>query len=180
MIKLRGLNLYLAALERHDCKKICEDNEYDFNNPVEPTLFGWSVEKADWWFDEIQRLLESDVNIRLGIFLNSGEVIGDVALQNICRTNRCCSLGMGIAKIQNRGKGYGTEALALILSYGFGNVGMERMTAGTLEINLPAQKVLERLGFTLEGREREAVYFRGQKYDRLNYGLLVNEWRSKL
>ncbi|MCL2507930.1 MAG: GNAT family N-acetyltransferase [Oscillospiraceae bacterium] len=176
MIKLQGKDIYLAALERKDCKKICEDDEYDFDNPVETTLFGWSVENSDEWFDEIQRLLKSGVNIRVGIFLNDGTVIGDVALQSIDRVNRSCSLGMGMAKIENRGKGYGTQALRLILEYGFNNQGFERITANTMEINIPAQKVLEKLGFILEGRERKAAYFRGEKLDNLNYSLLIDEY----
>jgi len=178
MLKLQGNNVYLAALERHDCRKLYEDDEYDFNNPTESILFGGSVERADEWYDEIQKLLQENVNIRLGIFLNDGTVIGDVALQNIDDKNRSCSIGIGIAKIENRGKGYGTEAIKLILEYGVFNVGMERITADTLEINIPSQRALEKLGFVLEGRARKAVYFRGKKYDMLNYSLLVEEWRT--
>ncbi|MCL2059391.1 MAG: GNAT family N-acetyltransferase [Oscillospiraceae bacterium] len=101
--------------------------------------------------------------------------MGDVALQSLDSKNRCCSIGMGIAKIENRNKGYGKQAVTLILEYGFKNVGMERITANTLEINIPAQKSLEGLGFALEGRERKAVYFGGKRYDRLIYGLLAEE-----
>ena len=179
MIKLQGKNIYLAALERQDCRKLCEDNEYDFINPTEPTLFGYSVENSDEWYTDIQRLLKENVNVRLGIFLNNGTVIGDVALQGIDDRNRSCDIGMGFAKIESRGKGYGAEALRLIMGYGFNNLGMERMTANTLEINIPAQKVLEKLGFTLEGRARKAVYFGGKRLDNLLYGLLVDEWRSR-
>ena len=179
MLKLQGENIYLAALERQDCKKICEDNEYDFANPTEPTLFGWSVENYNEWYEEIQKLLKENVNIRLGIFMNDGTVIGDVALQSIDNKNRSCSVGIGIAKMENRGKGYGTEAIKLILDYGFFNVGMERITADTLEINLPAQKAIEKLGFVLEGRARNAIYFRGKQYDELHYSLLVHEWREQ-
>ena len=176
MIKLLGKEIYLAALERNDCKRIYDDNEYDFDNPVEATLFGWSAENADEWYGEIQRLLKSDVNIRLGIFLNDGTVIGDVALQSIDRVNRSCSLGIGIAKIDNRGKGYGSQALRLILKYGFCNQGFERITANTMEINVPARKVLEKLGFVLEGRGRKAAYFMGKRIDELNYSLLIDEY----
>jgi len=172
MIKLQGENLYLAVLERNDCKKLYEDFEYDFDNPVEPLYIGQSVEKSDEWFDEIQKL-QGKENIRLGIFLNDGTVIGDVALQSIDEKNRSCSVGMGMAKIETRNKGYGKEALKLILDYGFNNFGMERITANTLEINISAQKSLEKSGFILEGRERKAVYFGGKRYDRLNYGLLI-------
>ena len=131
---------------------------------------------------DIKQALKSDVNIRLGIFLNSGTVIGDVALQSIDRANRSCSLGtglIGIAKFENHGKGYGTQALCLIMEYAFGNLGLERITASTMEINIPAQKVLEKLGFILEGRERKAVYFRGRKYDNLNFGMLADEYIGK-
>jgi len=180
VIKLQGKGIYLSALERNDCKKICADNEYDFDNPVESTLFGWSVENADEWFDEIQRLLKADVNIRLGIFLNDGSVVGDIALQSIDRINRSCSIGISLAKIENRGKGYGTEALRLILAYGFNHQGFERITAGTMEINVPAQKMLEKQGFILEGRERKAAYFMGKRFDNLNYSLLVDEYNRRV
>jgi len=79
MIKLQGKNIYLAALERSDCEKICADNEYDFSNPCEPTLFGYSVENYNEWYEEIQRLLKENANVRVGIFLADGTVIGDGA-----------------------------------------------------------------------------------------------------
>lgn len=176
MIKLQGNNIYLAALERQDCAKLYNDTEYDFKNSMESILFGYSIETSDDWYNEIQKLLRENINIRLGIFLNSGEVIGDVALQGIDHKNRSCSVGINIAKIENRNKGYGTEAIKLIIDYGFGNIGLERITAETLEINIAAQKALEKLGFTLEGQARKAIYFKGRRYDKMHYGLLVSEW----
>jgi len=174
VVKLQGSDVYLGVLERKDCKKLFEDFEYDFDNPAEPLNIGHSVEKSDEWFDEIQKV-QGKENVRLGIFLKDGTVIGDVALQNIDSQNRSCSIGMGIAKIQNRNRGYGKQAVKLLLEYAFCNFGMERITANTLEINISAQKSLEGLGFLLEGRERKAIYFGGKRYDRLNYGLLSEE-----
>jgi len=178
MLKLQSENIYLAVLERKDCKKLYEDFEYDFENPAEPLYIGYSVEKSDEWFDEIQKM-QGNENVRLGIFLNDGTVIGDVALQGIDNMNRVCSVGMGMAKLKNRNKGYGKQAVKLILEYGFNNMGMERITANTLEINISAQKSLEGVGFVLEGRERKAVYFGGKRYDKLNYGLLVDEYNKE-
>lgn len=175
MIKLQGNRIYLAALERADCKKLYEDWEYDFEHPAEPLHIGQSMEKSDEWFDEIQKK-QYDVHVRLGIFLHDGTVIGNVALQDIDRENRLCSLGMDIAKLSLRGKGYGKEAIRLLLEFGFRNMGLERVTANTLAINIPAQKCLEGLGFVLEGRERKAEYFGGKKYDRLRYALLAEEF----
>lgn len=174
-MKLEGQHIYLAMLERKDCKTLWNDFEYDFDCPAEEFNIGHSDEKADGWFDEIQRL-QGNQNVRLGMFLNDGTVIGDVALQDIDRVNRKCSVGIGIAKIENRRKGYGREAVMLMLDYGFRFLGMERISANTLEINISAQKSLEHCGFILEGRERKAVYLNGNKYDRLCYAILKEEY----
>lgn len=177
-MQLQGKNIYLAALEREDCRKLWRDTEYDFEHPTEEFNIGLSAEGADEWFEEIKKC-QGNRYVRLGIFLNDGTVIGDVALQDIDRKNRKCSLGMGIAKIENRAKGYGREAAGLMLAYGFRYLGMERISANTLEMNVGAQKVLESCGFTLEGRERKAVYLNGEKYDRLGYGMLREEYMEK-
>jgi RimJ/RimL family protein N-acetyltransferase len=176
MLKISGDNIYLATLEKEHCKKLWDDFEYDFKALTEPLNIGHSNTKADVWFDEIQRD-QGDKHIRLGVFLIDGTVIGDVALQDIDWKNRSCSIGLGIAKIEYRSKGYGTEAVKAIIEYGFGNLGLERMTANTLEQNLAAQRSLEKIGFVVEGRERKAVYFAGRKWDRLNYSLLREEFK---
>lgn len=176
-MKLQGKVIYLDTLEREDCRRIWKDTEYDFDNPTEDLNLGMSIEQADEWFAEIQKF-QGNRNVRLGIFFPDGTPIGDVALQNIDMRDRSCSIGLGIAKICNRGKGYGQQALALILQYGFCYVGMERITANTLEMNQGAQRALEKLGFTLEGRERKAVYMNGKRWDRLNYAILKEEYRQ--
>ncbi len=175
MLTLQGKDLYLSVLERNDCKKIWCDFEYDFEHPCEQLNMGYSDEKASEWFEEIQKD-QGKKHVRLGIFLNDGVPIGDIALQDIDQTNRSCSIGMGIAKLENRGKGYGQQAVRLLLQYGFHFFGMERITSSTLEHNIGAQKSLEKTGFLLEGRERKAVYLNGRKYDRLNYAMLKDEY----
>jgi RimJ/RimL family protein N-acetyltransferase len=175
MIKLQGEKIYLATMEREDCKKVWEDTEYDFDNPTEPFIVGQSSANADAWFDEIQKI-QGKENIRLGIFLNDGTVIGDIALQGLDWQNRSCSIGYGLTKLEYRRKGYTTDALKVILEYGFCHLGFERISASTQENNIGSQKVLEKCGFTLEGRERKAKYFTGKRHDRLIYGLLVEEY----
>lgn len=107
-MKLQGTDIYLDTLEREDCKKIWCAFEYDFENPCEELLLGNSIEKADEWFEDIQKK-QGNTNVRLGIFLNDKTVIGDVALQDIDYKNRCCSIGMGIQRIEHRSKGYGQQ-----------------------------------------------------------------------
>ena len=174
-MKLQETDIYLTTLSREDCKTLWNDFEYDFDNPTEELNLGHSDEKAEVWFDEIQKL-QGNRHIRLGIFKNDGTVIGDVALQDIDKANRNCSVGMGMAKIENRSKGYGTQAVMLMLNYGFRYLGLERITANTLDLNIGAQKLLDKCGFVLEGRERKSVYLNSEMHDRLNYAILKEEF----
>jgi RimJ/RimL family protein N-acetyltransferase len=178
MVKLQGKNIYLGTLEREHCKILWDEFEYDFENVTEQLNIGHSIEKAEEWFEQIKKE-QGNSHIRLGIFLNNGKIIGDIALQDIDTKNRSCTIGMGIAKLEYRNKGYGKEAAKLLLEYGFNNYGLERIKASTLEINIPAQKSLEKLGFKLEGKERKAVYFGGKKYNKYIYGLLIEEYNKR-
>lgn len=179
MIKLQGEKIYLATLEREDCKRVWEDTEYDFGQLTEPFIVGRSSANADAWFNEIQKA-QGNTHIRLGIFLPEkdfdGAVIGDIALQDIDWQNRTCTLGYGLTKLDYRGKGYATDAAKIILRYGFCHLGFERISSSTQENNIGSQRVLEKCGFTLEGRERKAKYFAGKRHDRLIYGLLAEEY----
>jgi RimJ/RimL family protein N-acetyltransferase len=177
MLKLQGNDIYLAVMERKDCIRIWNDFEYDFDHPTEPLNIGHSEEKADQWFDDIQKN-QGDNAVRLGIFLNDGTIIGDIALQDIDKMNRKCSVGLGIAKTGNRSKGYGKQAVKLMLHYGFYYMGLERITANTLEINTAAQKSLEQTGFVLEGVERKAIFMNCNRYSRLNYAILKEDYQK--
>jgi len=165
-------------MEREDCKKVWEDIEYDLGQRMELFIVGRSSSNADGCFDDIQRQ-QGHTQIRLGIFLPNRMVIGDIALQDIDWRNRSCSLGYGLTKLEYRRKGYATDAAKTILQYGFCHLGLERISSSTQETNIGSQRVLEKCGFTLEGRERKAQYFAGKRYDRLMYGLLVEEYMER-
>lgn len=64
----------------------------------------------------------------------------------------------------------------LMLNYGFKYLGLERITANTLDVNIGTQKLLSRCGFTLEGRERKSVYLNSEMHDKLNYAILKEEF----
>lgn len=179
MLKLNGTNIYLAVLEKEHCRTLWDDFEYDFDAMTEPLHMGYSIIKADEWFEEIQRD-QGKKHIRLGVFLLDDTVIGDVALQDIDWKNRSCSIGLGIAKLEHRSKGYGKEAVNALLEYGIINLGLERITAATLEQNKGAQRSLEKCGFVKEGIERKAVYFAGRRWDRLNYAILREEFNCDI
>jgi RimJ/RimL family protein N-acetyltransferase len=100
-------------------------------------------------------------------------------LANINWRNRTATVGLSIALQADRGKGYGTDATVTLLRFGFKHLGLYRVTAAVAEYNSGAQRILEKCGFVQEGRERQAIYSGGRRWDRLVYGLLRTEFERK-
>jgi len=71
-----------------------------------------------------------------------------------------------------RGKGYGTEAIQLMVDYLFLTKDIVRIQAPTGTRNIPSQKALEMVGFTKEGTMRKSWYVRGEYRDMYLYSIL--------
>ena len=77
-----------------------------------------------------------------------------------------------------RGKGYGTEAVQLIVDYLFLSKDLARIQAGTDVRNKASQRVLEKVGFQREGTMRKCLFNRGELRDYYLYSILREEWKE--
>lgn len=107
-------------------------------------------------------------------------LIGFVALHTIEWNNATAMLSAGIGEPDYRGKGYGTEALCLLLNYAFSELNLFRVGLDVIATNDRAVHVYEKLGFQREGVMRSAVHRNGRRYDVLHMGLLREEWNPGL
>lgn len=105
-------------------------------------------------------------------------LIGFVVIHSIEWNNRCGQLAIGIGLAEHRNKGYGTEALHLILRYAFHEMNLDRVGLDVISYNAKGIRAYEKAGFQLEGRARSAVYRDGRRYDRLMMGILKPEWEA--
>lgn len=76
------------------------------------------------------------------------------------------------------GNGYATAGSGLILSYAFNELGLHRVDASTFDSNEASRRVLEKLGFTEEGRSRRKALVDGKWTDMVRFGLLSDEWEE--
>lgn len=60
----------------------------------------------------------------------------------------------------------------------FGTFNLYRLEAEVMEFNEPSIRLMESLGFKLEGRLREARYVDGKYWDILRYGILRREFEG--
>jgi RimJ/RimL family protein N-acetyltransferase len=88
---------------------------------------------------------------------------------------RAAKLGVAIRHSQ-WGHGYATDAARTLITFGFGQLGLHRISAAAGPDNAASIAVLKRLGMTYEGRIRDHVYTNGAWRDSLLYSLLSVEW----
>jgi RimJ/RimL family protein N-acetyltransferase len=87
--------------------------------------------------------------------------------------------GIVIGEKEFHGKGYGTEAMKLLIKYGFDTLNLNRIELETHEFNERAYKSYLKVGFKEEGRRRQAHYINGKYHDSSMMGILREEWEIK-
>jgi len=76
------------------------------------------------------------------------------------------------------GKGFMTEAMSAILTFGFNELGLHRVEAVIDIANERSKNLLFKLGFIYEGNLRQRYFFRGHFEDEHYFGLLKDEWHG--
>jgi ribosomal-protein-alanine N-acetyltransferase len=107
---------------------------------------------------------------------HEGRVVGRIML-DVDRVNLVASLGYGIAR-ECWGRGFASEAARAVVDYAFEGLALERVWARADPLNLASVRVLEKLGMQREGLLRSHVLRRGERADRVYYGILRSEWET--
>ncbi|MCK4899416.1 MAG: GNAT family N-acetyltransferase, partial [Anaerolineales bacterium] len=74
------------------------------------------------------------------------------------------------------GKGFGTDAVSVILRYAFHELNLHRVSLGVFEYNRRARRSYEKVGFSVEGRIRGDMLRQGRRWDVFIMGILREEW----
>jgi RimJ/RimL family protein N-acetyltransferase len=107
----------------------------------------------------------------------TGTLVGDCGLHTLGDRPGQAEIGFTLSR-EHQGKGYATEAVDCLLDYVFGRLEKHRVIAVTDVRNLPAARVLERVGMRREGHFIENIWFKGGWGDEYQYALLEREWRA--
>lgn len=107
-----------------------------------------------------------------------GRLVGFVRIYWIEWSHGSAMLSLGIGSPQDRGKGYGTETLQLILRYAFDELNLFRLSAPVAEYNQVARRLFAKAGFVEEIRQRAALDRYGRRWDLVYLGLLRDEWNK--
>ncbi len=137
-----------------------------------------TIARTEEWIEELLRSYEEGTAIFWVITpRRETSVLGSITLWNLDLKSKRSEMGYELKK-PAWGKGYATESGASVLDCGFRRIGLNRIEACPFDDNPASKKMLERLGFTLEGKLRERVLFKGKFKDQLYYSILMREWEA--
>jgi ribosomal-protein-alanine N-acetyltransferase len=163
-------------MERNDVDFLVESlNDIDFNSEFLPIS---QRSKADALrkFENPSQVAIMCERQRFIIEKKDGTRIGTIA-HWLAQPERLLEIGYDVARSE-RGKGYGAEAVQLIVDYLFLSMDVARIQAFTDVRNKASQRVLEKARFRREGTFRKAGFVRGHKADVYAYGVIREEWKE--
>ncbi|WP_226537454.1 GNAT family N-acetyltransferase [Fictibacillus halophilus] len=111
--------------------------------------------------------------------LYQGKIAGTIGFNEINKLYKIGVMGYWLGE-GFQGKGIMTKACKAFIEYGFNELNLNRMEIRVAEENRKSRAIPERLGFTEEGRIRQAEWLYDHYVDHIVYGLLAEEWSKNI
>lgn len=161
--------------------RICQDPDVQrWTTVPSPYL----MRDAEWFVQEhTPRGFQSGDEATFGVFVkHTGELAGAIGLGGITtfvvgRGVRTAEIGYWANPV-TRGRGYITEAVHEVVRWGFEAVGLGRVTWQAFDGNAASRRVIEKVGFTVIGRQRRSHAHQGVPRDMWLADILPGELRA--
>ncbi|MEC5425841.1 GNAT family protein [Virgibacillus sp. C22-A2] len=150
-------------------------NDVDVMISTNPSLDLYSIQDTKEFVERV--ILGSNSSKSYIIHDNDSEkAIGITSLINIDQKNRNAECIIDIGKKDYWGRGYGKEALKLLLDYAFLEMNLHRVSLRVFSFNERAISLYSRIGFKNEGVSRQSLFRNGSWHDIVHMGILQHEY----
>ena len=124
-----------------------------------------------------KKTLEELKGYRFAIVLLDGdEFIGHISLHDVDFLHRNAFIGIFIGDAERRNRGYGGEAVRLVLDFGFNTLNLHNIMLSVLADNYAAIACYKKVGFREAGRRREWIFKGGKYIDKIYMDMLEHEY----
>lgn len=154
-------------------------NDIDVMQTTAPLLDVYHIEETE---EFVQQVILGSQSSKSYIIVEKElkKPIGITSLINIDYKNRNAECIIDIGDKKAWGKGYGVEAMKLLLDLGFLEINLHRISLRVFSFNSRAIKLYEKLGFQQEGRSRESIFRDGKWHDIIHMSILQSEYAEKM
>lgn len=173
--KLVGERIYLSPRNNENVEQFTEWLN-DFNTTDYIGRSGATV-TLDMEKEYLSRVNTDTVSFVI-VTLEDDKMIGTIELKQIDNINRNATLGIFIGDKDYRDKGYGTEAIKIILEYGFKYLNLHNVNLDFMEFNERALNCYKKCGFQENGRRRKCKFVNGRYYDSISMDILADEFKG--
>jgi RimJ/RimL family protein N-acetyltransferase len=169
---LQGERVTLRAIERSDLPKLWELRndaavESISNGAPKPR----SMAEIEAWFDGLAK----DKDFQPFAIEAGGEFVGQCNIRSVDPVNRRAEVGISLLP-EHTSKGYGSDAMRILLNYAFRHLNLHKVCLDTLSVNEPALRSYRACGFVEEGRLRQHEWYDGGWVDLVLMAVLRDEW----
>jgi RimJ/RimL family protein N-acetyltransferase len=185
---LVGENIYLRAIEESDLEKYMDWlNDADTCKYLQHGVHPANLDGMKNYLKSLQARGGDLFAIikKAGCTENTREPlrvekhIGNILFEAPHPQFRFSDIGILIGAKEERGKGYGTEAIRLLVDHGFRKMNLNRIEAGMVKENIGSYKAFKKAGFIDEGISRGMYYCDGEYRDVYRLAILKDDWRKE-
>jgi len=172
MLTLKGEHIYLRALEPEDLDFVylIENDERIWEMSTTQTPYSRFLIKQ--YLENAHQDIYEAKQLRLVICHNDESALGLIDLFDFNPVHNRVGVGILIAEEENRGKGYGKEALELIIKYGRTHLRLHQLYANISDQNIGSIKLFEKQGFKKIGTKKDWNLVNGEYKNELLYQLI--------
>ena len=172
--KLVGETIYLSPRNAEDVEIFTEWlNDFETTDYLGRSGYLVSFEAEKKYLE--QNADNQNINFVM-VTLENDKMIGTVSLEQIDNINRTATLGIFIGDKEYRSRGIGTEAIKLILDYGFHYLNLQNIKLNLMAFNERALRCYQKCGFKEYGRRRKCKFVNGKFYDSIQMDILAEEF----
>lgn len=146
--------------------------------PASPAMVRKQYDAIEKQSQEERNLYYFTIRARAASSEGDDRLIGKAAVEWIEWSNGNGWIRLGIGSAEDRRKGYGSQALQMLLRFAFSELNLFRVSALVPGYNDAAVGLFRKFGFVEEVRRRKSLNRDGQLWDLLVFGLLRSEWDS--
>lgn len=107
--------------------------------------------------------------------LKDKQFLGICGLNRVDSIHRSALLGISLHNKRYWGQGLGSEAVQLLMGFGFNVLNLHRIYLTVFEDNLRAKRLYEKVGFKETGFRRDCIQRFGQYFGMYMMDILVDE-----
>ena len=171
--KLVGKKCYLSPMDLDDAEKYAEwVNDLEITTYLGPLYYGVINVESEKEF-----IKENSKNHNYSIIdIETNELIGNCCFLEVDNVNQTGDIAIFIGNKEYLSKGFGTEALVLLMDYGFKALNLHNITLNVVSFNERAIKCYEKIGFKKIGKRRESVKRGKETFDTIYMDILYSEF----